>query len=519
MFVVLLLIVVVTMKRMNESYKYFPRRNIRTPPFEYFFGHLRILWSTKHFSKQIEEWTRHYGKIFGLYEGRRPVYVVSDVEFLHEVFVKQFSLFHSRRVPFLARMGRGTHENLFGSEGPTWRKQRRIVNPTFSSNKIRSILPFVHRSIEILIDKFNQHIDRHQHENDEFNIDPFYKRMTMDIIWRSAFGIESEMQDDIENIYLKKSSSVIEMNFDHLWIVKLSVLLPCLTPLLIRLVRIQLKFIRFMSTRIDCFRYFIDELPPFWIIRQAQQIIDYRQQRNHRNENENDNKEQFTDLLQLMIDGNVQQDENDEKRLDRDEICANILIFIIAGYETTSTTLSYATFILATKADVQKKLFDEIDVDIDENDHRSNSSTSYIDLFIREVLRMFPIIVQATSRECHQTTIIDGHRIDKGSIIQPDIQTIHYDKDLWGPEDPNEFVPERHLKKRHPMCWMAFGHGPRNCLGMRLALIEIKICLKKILKHFEILPSEHFNEHFRSNLIETSVIHPPSLFVRLKRRI
>lgn len=162
----------------NDSYNYFKCRNIPGPPHRFFFGHFKTLWSLKRYSKQIQDWTSQYGSIYGLYEGTRPLYVVSDVEFLHEVFIKQFSSFHSRRVLFLARMGAGTPENLFGAAGDTWRRQRHIVNRTFSLNKMKLMIPVIHQCIEILMNKLSI-----LHENhDEFNIYDMYKRMTIDII-------------------------------------------------------------------------------------------------------------------------------------------------------------------------------------------------------------------------------------------------------------------------------------------------------------------------------------------------
>jgi cytochrome P450 len=162
----------------NSSYNYFKRHNIPGPPHRFFFGHFKTLWATKRYSKQLQEWTRQYGPIYGLYEGTRPLYVVSDVDFLHEVFVKQFSSFHSRRVLFLARMGIGTPETLFGASGATWRRQRHIINPTFSLGKMKLMLPIINECIETLMNK----LSILNKNNQEFNIYDMYKRMTMDII-------------------------------------------------------------------------------------------------------------------------------------------------------------------------------------------------------------------------------------------------------------------------------------------------------------------------------------------------
>ena len=104
-----------------------------------------------------------------------------------------------------------------------------------------------------------------------------------------------------------------------------------------------------------------------------------------------------------------------------------------------------------------------------------------------------------------------------GSVIQPDIFSIHFNADLWGPEDPHLFVPERHVVKRHPVAWMPFGVGPRNCIGMRFALMELKMCLIRLLSQYRILPGEKIEEGFRRE--EKLSIRPDAIFVKLEERM
>ena len=104
------------------------------------------------------------------------------------------------------------------------------------------------------------------------------------------------------------------------------------------------------------------------------------------------------------------------------EIIPNIFLFMIAGYETTSTALAYSTYILATHPDIQQQLFSEIDQHrIDHNDHDAvydkAMNLTYLDLFVREVLRMYPITSKAMARECNTTTTVCGHTIEKGLFI------------------------------------------------------------------------------------------------------
>jgi hypothetical protein len=111
------------------------------------------------------------------------------------------------------------------------------------------------------------------------------------------------MQNNVENIYLKKSAKVMEINFDKLFIVQLSNLMPFLKPLLISFFLCQLKLIRFFGHRIPFLNYFMEELAPFWIINRAQEVVDYR--KSHSTEKKR------LDLLQLTIDAKL-PDETDK---------------------------------------------------------------------------------------------------------------------------------------------------------------------------------------------------------------
>ncbi|CAF3817265.1 unnamed protein product [Rotaria sp. Silwood1] len=173
---------------------------------------------------------------------------------------------------------------------------------------------------------------------------------------------------------------------------------------------------------------------------------------------------------------------------------------MLAGYETTSTALAYATYELARHPEVLQKLQAEIDQlplgNGDSSDEKTKeypdydvvAQMPYMDMFVSEVLRMYPIANTVINRCASEDTIVQGIKIEKGTLVHADIYSIHYDRDLWGPEDPYVFFPERHETKRHPMAYLPFGAGPRQCIGMRFALIEMKMLLVRMLRKYSILP-------------------------------
>ncbi len=95
----------------------------------------------------------------------------------------------------------------------------------------------------------------------------------------------------------------------------------------------------------------------------------------------------------------------------------NSVTFLNAGFETTSLNLGYSTYQLAKHPQIQKKLQEEIDQHWQEEkeiDYDIINDMEYLDMFIREVLRMHTNTHRIFNRECSQSTIICGHHIEKG---------------------------------------------------------------------------------------------------------
>ena len=199
---------------------------------------------------------------------------------------------------------------------------------------------------------------------------------------------------------------------------------------------------------------------------------------------------------------------------------------MIAGYETTSTALSYAIYVLATHPEEQQKLQEHIDTHFQPEaedtmpSYEEISNMDYLDMFIREVLRMFPIVPGVVTRTSADDFQVKGYGVlPAGTLIAADMYSLHFDADLWGPVDPHEFYPERFSTKRHPMAWIPFGGGPRNCVGMRFALTEMKMLLARLLKTYNVVDcGERTRESFK-RLEEILVLAPRELIVRLERRV
>ena len=129
--------------------------------------------------------------------------MISDPDVLQDVFVKSFSKFHSRREsPFADEQAKTV--SLFNAIAHRWKRQRFVLNPTFSSVKLKQMSSLIHRSIEILMTKMADQFSR----GEPFDIYAFYKRFTMDTIWSCGFGLDTDMQNNIDDPYLLNSQQI-----------------------------------------------------------------------------------------------------------------------------------------------------------------------------------------------------------------------------------------------------------------------------------------------------------------------
>ncbi len=107
--------------------------------------------------------------------------------------------------------------------------------------------------------------------------------------------------------------------------------------------------------------------------------------------------------------------------------------------------------------------------------------------FLLETLRVRPVFRTQRQAVC-DTTIGPGIAIKKGQAVEVAVNVVHMDPAIWG--DPEEFRPSRfegeEAKKRSPYAFNSFGLGPRNCIGMRLALFEVKLAFVKILSKYQL---------------------------------
>ena len=178
------------------------------------------------------------------------------------------------------------------------------------------------------------------------------------------------------------------------------------------------------------------------------------------------------------------------KMLTTDEILGQAWVFLIAGYETTATTLGFMSHNLAVNPDCQERLYDELITALGpdgEIGYDELQQLPYLDACICETLRLFPPIPRVEREANSNFKLGDtGIQFHKGLMVEIPVYVIHHSEEYY--QNAEQFDPERFMpENRHkiiPYTFLPFGTGPRNCIGMRFALMEIKLAMAHIITRY-----------------------------------
>lgn len=183
------------------------------------------------------------------------------------------------------------------------------------------------------------------------------------------------------------------------------------------------------------------------------------------------------DVLSMLIDA---RDENGQPMIDI-ELRDELITLLVAGHETTATSLSWTFHRLLQYPDVLEKLKAELRNVLGSGPVAPQhiNKLDYLDAVIKEAQRLIPI-VPIVGRKLHEPMRIGGRDLPAGVVTSPCIYLTHHRADLW--PEPNRFDPDRFLaKKPTPYEFFPFGGGNRYCLGAAFALYEMKIVLAQVL--------------------------------------
>ena len=477
---------------LHKRYSVWSRQGIRGPKPIPIFGNTLDYFFKPNKDVDISR-IKKYGRIFGAFNALEPLLVVSDPKILRKILVQDFWSFTGRRSynHWLLK------QFLISKNGQEWKEMRSVISPTFTSGKMKQMLPLMKESLvsmEKTIDKIVKN-----GEGNRVDSKKLFGCFTLDVIAKCAFATETNAHENENDAFIEPVRRFFKYN-------KLKVMMVLLLPNFIKdffnITAQPAKSVDFMANV-------------------AKQIMD-----NRRRESQYE-KRSYPDLLQLMmsagkstvkeqvvedtVDNEAHHGNEDEvtrvkptdshkMSLTDHEIMANTILVLVAGYETTATTITFTSYSLAINPRVQDRLRTEVNDALNSNggdlSYEVLSGLKYLDAVISETLRMFPPVIRVeriADEDCVLDTE-DGQKIQikKGNVIYVPIYAIQHDKEFY--DDPEEYRPERFLpENRHklvPYTYLPFVAGPRNCIGMRFALMEAKLAIAHLVHKYKFKRSD-----------------------------
>ncbi|MFD3927301.1 cytochrome P450 [Streptomyces sp. NPDC058614] len=191
------------------------------------------------------------------------------------------------------------------------------------------------------------------------------------------------------------------------------------------------------------------------------------------------------DLLSLLSRAGSEQDGT----LDPAEIRDQVLVFLLAGHETTATSMAFALHLLALHPEEQARARQEADALPPDRPLTATDldRLPYLTAVLKEAMRLFPA-APVIGRRSVEAAEIDGHLIPAGADVLIAPWVTHRHPDLW--PDPDHFAPDRFTPEqetaRHRYAWFPFGGGPRACIGQHFSMLESVLALAVLLRSYEL---------------------------------
>uniref|UniRef100_A0A665TZK5 unspecific monooxygenase n=1 Tax=Echeneis naucrates TaxID=173247 RepID=A0A665TZK5_ECHNA len=387
-----------------------------------------------------EECFNKYGKTWGIFDGRQPVLCITDPGMIKTVLIKEcYSLFTNRRN---LRLNGQLYDAVSIAEDDQWRRIRSVLSPSFTSGRLKEVRPSSSSSSYTLAFLF-------------------FGPYSMDVVTSTAFSVDIDSLNNPSDPFVTNIKKMLKFDFLDPLLLTVAVF-PFTAPFFEKL--------EFSFFPVSVTKFFYSALQKIKSNREASK------------------SKSRVDFLQLMIDSQKNNEVGQDKGLSDHEILSQAMIFLFAGYETSSSSLTFLAYNLATNPHTMKRLQEEIDSTFSNKapiEYQALMQMEYLDSVINESLRLYPI-AQRLERVAKETVEINGIVIPKDMVVMVPVWPLQRDPQLW--PEPELFKPERFSKENKgsidPYTYMPFGAGPRNCIGMRFALVMMKLALVEILQRY-----------------------------------
>ena len=389
--------------------------------------------------------SEEYGDLVSFNLGTKKIYLTKN-PYLAERVLKTKSKIYSKDTPGVQRVKEILPTGLLTTWGNEWKRQRKISQQAFRKNRIESFVGHFLNSSETTKSIWENNLIK----SDEINITFSMMRNTLQSALSTMFtdGARGKSKEIIRDFAILNeiSNSKIPRIFNFpLWF-------P--SPENIKLNRAN-KNLHFILNN----------------------LIEKRR----------DSNQDYPDLLSFLMNA---CDEDTGKGFTDRELIYQLLSILLGGVDTSANTLSFAWFLAATNEKLQEKLREEAQLAFKKCSPNIEmlSNLPYTSMFINEVVRLYPP-VPIFGRTALEEDSWEGYKIPKGTLIITSPYVIHRNSKFWN--EPNLFNPERHTKDKMngmpSFSYFPYGGGPRTCIGMSYAQMQLPLTIASLVKDFEFI--------------------------------
>ena len=418
--------------------------------------------------------SKKHGYTYMIGFGPHPRLVISDPDLLADIFTRANVPYIVRpdefRAEFVPLVG---YHNLLVAMGREHERARRMINPAFYHNNLKSMVAIIADRTARAIESTLERSVSADNQANPVNMQIVFNMLTLSVIASSAFGADLETNHIAKDVLCRVLIEVVDAT--HYRSLRMLNQIPVLASLPFGRKNVIDEGMRKVGAFVD-------------------QIISDR--RNDRSKSMRDG----TDLLDLLLTAVDEEDKPFTNQAIKDES----LTFVLAGSETTGNLMVWILYVLMTNESVLQACREEVDRVLPKdtvvtNDHLAD--LPICEAIVNEGLRLYPP-VPYIGRDCTREQTIGTERplrLPAGMKMIIDTYILHRREDLW--PRPLEFDytrwmrdPKTGLKPKlaHPFAYLPFAAGPRNCIGQNFAVLEAKIILAMLVQrcNFEMVPGQ-----------------------------
>ncbi|XP_073841209.1 cytochrome P450 4d8-like [Musca autumnalis] len=428
--------------------------------------------------QKSQELRKKYGKLFKFWIFNRLAIVSADAELNEQILTSGTHITKNRLYEVLHDwLGAG----LLTSDGQKWHSRRRIITPAFHFKILEDFLDVFKQQSEILVDCLASKADG----KTAIDVYSFVCGASLDIIAETAMGTNVKAQTGGTKQYTKAVKEMTNMLGWRFLQVHLhnEIIFSILQPIK-----------KFKTKRYLCIMHEFTHN----VIKTRRNALETSMKDSILSTN---GKEEYNDLgtkKRMALLDVLLQSSIDGQPLTNEDIREEVDTFMFEGHDTTATALSCTLYLLARHPRVQRKLLQEIEDVLGKANNpkpmtlMNLNDLKYMECVIKESMRLLPpipFIAREIKEDFKYKHSSRGEgTLPAGSELIIGIYMMGSDSDYY--EHHTEFLPERF---QQPLRWNNFQYtpfsaGPRNCIGQKFAMYEMKVVLTHIIRSYELLP-------------------------------